>query len=148
MATSERSSSNSASSDLSDMHEKARAVALAVSLGGGVANTSEINDRVSFRSNLIGHHADRLIDVGLLADTGRRIDVGPGQDAREYELTDRGKEAVARFRAISEGVTSEARLDALEADVNGLKGEVADIHETVEAIDERLDNLIERFKQA
>lgn len=127
--------------DLSGIFEKQRKVALAVSSKGGTANASEINDRVDFNSSLIRNHAKQLIKKGLLRDTGRRIDVGPGMDAIEYELTDEGKAAVSRYRGLAEGLTTEARLEVMENNLQELRQD----HEELEG---RFETLLERIAES
>lgn len=126
--------------DLSTIFQKQRAIALAVASHDGTANASEINQAVEFGANHIRHHAKQLIKKGLLRETGRRIDTGPGADAVEYELTELGKTSVSRYRGLAEGITTDARLDVLEANYRELQRD----HEELE---ERFERLLERLAE-
>lgn len=122
--------------ELLDLFDKQRAVALATAECGGRANTSEIGDRVGFGAQLVSYHCDRVVEAGFLNDTGERADVGGPIEARVFELTEKGKTAVSQFRGHAEGLTTEARLESLESEVNNLRAEN-------EALKKRHESLVE-----
>jgi predicted ArsR family transcriptional regulator len=136
--------------DLSDTHQKTRAVALAVSECDGRASTSDIGDHVTFGAPLVGYHADRLVEAGVLVDTGDRVDVGGPIEARVFELTDEGTTAVSRYRGHANGMTTEARIESLEATVARLEAELETEREARERLAEfvKEGGLEERIKAA
>lgn len=146
------SAAEAASNDGSDLSMKALRIIHVLDAHEGTANTAEVRKATDISGQLIRYHTDKLADRGLLEIVGTQ-EVGNGNPAKVYGLTESGESIVAEF-TIGEGATPKEerdelrrRLDRLEAKVERLAEALAESEEAVEDLDGDLRDVVTQMSR-